>query len=83
MVISDCGEGVDHAIVDACQLADAIKSSTDGHVSFNDAIRAYEKQMRPRAEEAVETSGQAGHDGHCYANVDKEGGFTLLGEKPV
>ncbi|KAJ5507212.1 hypothetical protein N7527_009355 [Penicillium freii] len=78
-----CGEGVDHAIVDARQLADAIKSPTDGHVSFRDAIGAYEKQMRPRAEEPVETSRQAGQNGHCYANVDKEGGVALLGEKPV
>lgn len=52
-------------------------------MSFSDAIRAYEKQMRPRAKEAVETSRQAGHDGHCYAKVDKEGSFALLGEKPV
>lgn len=69
--------------MDACQLADAIKSASDGHVSFSDAIRAYEKQMRPRAKEAVETSRQAGHDAHCYAKVDKEGSFALLGEKPV
>ncbi|CAI7575913.1 unnamed protein product [Penicillium discolor] len=77
------GEGVNHAIVDACQLADAIKSASDGHVSFSDAIRAYETQMCPRAKEAVETSRQAGHDGHCYSKVDKEGSFALLGEKPV
>ncbi|PGH12954.1 hypothetical protein AJ79_03927 [Helicocarpus griseus UAMH5409] len=77
------GEGVNHAIVDACQLADTIKSAADGHMSMNNAIRQYEKQMRPRAREAVETSRQAGHDGHCYAKVDKEGSFALLGEKPV
>lgn len=69
--------------MDACQLADAIKSVNDGHVSFSDAIRAYETQMCPRAKEAVETSRQAGHDCHCYAKVDKEGSFALLGEKPV
>ena len=69
--------------MDACQLADSIKSATDGHMSFSDAIRDYEKQMGPRAKEAVETSRQAGHDGHCYAKVDKEGSFALLGEKPV
>ncbi len=79
----DRGEGVNHAIVDACQLADTIKSAADGHMSMNDAVREYEKQMRPRAREAVQTSRQAGHDGHCYSKVDKEGSFALLGEKPV
>lgn len=69
--------------MDACQLADTIKSAADGHMSMNDAVRAYEKQMRPRAKVAVETSRQAGRDGHCYAKVDQEGSFALLGEKPV
>ncbi|OJJ07696.1 hypothetical protein ASPVEDRAFT_373088 [Aspergillus versicolor CBS 583.65] len=77
------GEGVNHAIVDACQLADTIKSAVDGHMSMNAAVREYEKQMHPRAREAVQTSRQAGHDGHCYSKVDKEGSFALLGEKPV
>ncbi|PLB41691.1 uncharacterized protein BDW47DRAFT_99575 [Aspergillus candidus] len=77
------GEGVNHAIVDACQLADTIKSGADGDKSMDDAVREYEKQMRPRAREAVKTSRQAGYDGHCYAKVDKEGSFALLGEKPV
>lgn len=74
---------MNHAIVDACQLADTIKSAADGRVSIKDAVREYERQMRPRAKEAVETSRQAGHDGHCYVKVDKEGSFALLGEKPV
>lgn len=74
---------MNHAIVDACQLADTIKSAADGHMSMNDAVRQYEKQMQPRAREAVETSRQAGYDGHCYAKVDTEGSFALLGEKPV
>lgn len=69
--------------MDACQLADTIKSGADGQMSMNDAVREYEKLMRPRAREAVETSRQAGHDGHCYAKVDTEGSFALLGEKPV
>lgn len=69
--------------MDACQLADTIKSAADGHMSMANAVRKYEKQMRPRAREAVETSRQAGLDGHCYAKVDKEGSFALLGEKPV
>lgn len=74
---------MNHAIVDACQLADTIKSGADGDKSMDDAVREYEKQMRPRAREAVKTSRQAGYDGHCYAKVDKEGSFALLGEKPV
>ena len=69
--------------MDACQLADTIKLASDDKISMNNAIREYEKQMRPRAREAVETSRQAAHDGHCYAKVDKEGSFALLGEKPV
>jgi 2-polyprenyl-6-methoxyphenol hydroxylase-like FAD-dependent oxidoreductase len=69
--------------VDACQLADTLKSAADGNMSMGDAVRAYETQMRPRAKEAVETSRQAGHDGHNYAKVDQEGSFALLGEKPV
>ncbi|KAL4813418.1 hypothetical protein BDW67DRAFT_187677 [Aspergillus spinulosporus] len=77
------GEGVNHAIVDACQLADTIKAAADGQMSMADAIREYERQMRPRAKETVEASRRAGHDGHCYAKVDKEGSFALLGEKPV
>lgn len=69
--------------MDACQLADTIKAAADGQMPMADAIREYERQMRPRAKEAVQTSRQAGHDGHCYAKVDKEGSFALLGEKPV
>lgn len=34
-----------------------------GHMSMADPVREYEKQMRPRAREAVETSRQAGLDG--------------------
>lgn len=78
----DCGEGVNHAIVDAFQLADTIKVAADGHVPVQDAVKEYERQMCPRAREAVESSRQAGLDGHCYAKVDKEGSFALLGEKP-
>jgi 2-polyprenyl-6-methoxyphenol hydroxylase-like FAD-dependent oxidoreductase len=73
---------VNHAILDACQLADTIKAAADGQMPMALVIREYERQMRPRAKEAVETSRQAGH-GHCYAKVDKEGSFALLGEKPV
>lgn len=83
LIGTDRGEGVNHAIVDACQLADTIKAAADGHMSVQDAVREYERQMRPRAREAVETSRQAGLDGHCYEKVDKEGSFALLGEKPV
>lgn len=54
-----------------------------GHMSMADPVREYEKQMRPRAREAVETSRQAGLDGHYYAKVDEEGSFALLSEKPV
>ncbi|KAL4758708.1 uncharacterized protein BDW70DRAFT_162374 [Aspergillus foveolatus] len=79
----DRGEGVNHAIVNACQFADTIKAAADGQVPMADAIREYERQMRPRAKEAVETSREAGHDGHCYAKIDKEGSLALLGEKPV
>ncbi|KAI9369172.1 hypothetical protein BJX61DRAFT_549777 [Aspergillus egyptiacus] len=77
------GEGVNHAIVDACQLADTIKKAADGKISMADAVREYEEVMRPRAKEAVEISRQAGLDGHNYAKVDREGSFALLGEKPV
>lgn len=80
---ADRGEGVNHAVVDACQLADTIKSAADGYMSMNDAIREYERQMHPRAKEAVMTSRKAGEDGHCYDKADKEGSFALLGEKPV
>ncbi|KAJ5506146.1 hypothetical protein N7453_005103 [Penicillium expansum] len=76
-------EGVNHAIVDVYQLAETIKSAADGHMSMNDAIKEYEKQMHPRAREVVETSRQAGHNGYCCAKVDKEGSFALLGEKLV
>lgn len=70
-------------IVDACQLADTIKVAADGHMSVQDAVKEYERQMRPRAKEAVETSRQAGLDGHCYTKVDQQGSFALLGEKSV
>lgn len=83
LIIPDRGEGVNHAIVDACQLADTLKMAADGQTSMQDAVNAYERQMRPRAIEAVEISRQAGIDAHSYSKIDKEGSFALLGEKPV
>lgn len=74
---------MNHAIVDACQLADTLKMAVDGQVTMQDAVKLYEKQMRPQAVEAVEMSRQVCIDAHCYAKVDQEGSFALLGEKPV
>lgn len=74
---------MNHAIVDACQLADTIKMAVDGQMSMQNAVKMYEERMRPRATEAVEISRQAGVDAHSYSKIDKEGSFALLGEKPV
>ncbi|KAF2198603.1 hypothetical protein GQ43DRAFT_474390 [Delitschia confertaspora ATCC 74209] len=52
-------------------------------MSFQDAVRAYDIQMHPRARTAVEISRQAGFDAHDYNKVNTEGSFALLGENPT
>lgn len=74
----DRGEGVNHAIVDTCQLADTLKMAVDGHITMQDAVKQYEEKMRPRAAEAVKSNRQAGFDAHCYEQVHGGGGHHLL-----
>lgn len=72
------GEGVNHAIVDACYLADKLKLAVGGKISAKDAIEQYEEEMRPRGLEAVQNNRQAGFEAHSYTTLAKGGSSTFL-----
>ncbi|EYE95210.1 FAD-dependent oxidoreductase, partial [Aspergillus ruber CBS 135680] len=72
------GEGVNHAIVDACYLADNLKLALDGQISVKDAIEQYEAEMRPRGLKAVQNSRQAGFEAHSYTTLAKGGSSAFL-----
>lgn len=77
------GEGVNHGIVDACLLADALKKAADGVVSHGEALREYETEMQARGKVAVQTSHQAALDAHDYQTLATSGSSSLLGKKLV
>lgn len=72
------GEGVNHAIVDACYLTDNLKLALDGQISVKDAIEQYEAEMRPRGLKAVQNSRQAGFEAHSYTTLAKGGSSAFL-----
>lgn len=72
------GEGVNHAIVDACYLADQLKLALDGQISVKDAIEQYEEEMRPRGLKAVQNNRQAGFEAHSYTTLAKGGSSAFL-----
>lgn len=72
------GEGVNHAIVDACYLADKLKLALDGHIAVKDAIEQYEEEMRPRGLEAVQNNRRAGFEAHSYTTLAKGGSSAFL-----
>lgn len=77
------GEGVNHGVIDACLLGDALKRLEDGELDHDEALRVYETEMKARGKEAVEVSHQAALDGHNYKKVATEGSYSLLGKKKV
>ena len=59
------GLGVNAAMLDALQLADAISEAINSNTSLDDAIRSYEEIMFPRARSVQEKT-----------NINKIGGFA-------
>lgn len=75
------GEGVNHAIVDACQLSDKLKLTFDRYISVKDAVTQYEDEMRPRGLEAVQNNRKAGFEAHSYTFLAKGGTSAFLERK--
>lgn len=69
---------MNHAIVDACYLADKLKLALDGQISVKDAITQYEGEMRPRGLKAVQNNRQASFEAHCYNILAKGGNSAFL-----
>ena len=68
------GQGLNHAIYDAQQVCDAIKSCWEGAKGFNmekrkAAIDAYEKEMKPRGSQEVHNSEMNSKAMHDWSKV--------------
>lgn len=74
---------MNHGVIDACVLADALKRVKDGECGMEKAVEDYEIEMKVRGQEAVDISRQACIDAHDYKFVTEVGSFALLGKKKV
>jgi hypothetical protein len=58
--------------MDAANLANGIKQVVEGEVSLQDAVMAYEEEMRERCRPAVWASRQACLDAHHWERVGED-----------
>jgi 2-polyprenyl-6-methoxyphenol hydroxylase-like FAD-dependent oxidoreductase len=66
------GEGANHGILDAALLVDQLIRVKNGEIGQKEAIESYEKEMKPRCEEAVLKSRQAALDAHVWERINDD-----------
>ncbi|CUS12216.1 unnamed protein product [Tuber aestivum] len=76
------GEAANHGLMDAANLAEALKAVCDGRVSLSEAVDAYETEVRKRTTPAVLLSRQACLDAHDWSKI-KSGDATVLARRAV
>jgi 2-polyprenyl-6-methoxyphenol hydroxylase-like FAD-dependent oxidoreductase len=65
----DRGDAANHGIEDAANLAAKLKRALDGEIELEDAVAAYEEELRLRCQPAVRASRQACLDAHDWRKV--------------
>jgi len=78
----DRGDGVNHGIADAANLAEALKAVCDGKVSLREAVGTYEAEVRKRAAPAVILSREACLDAHDWSKI-KSGSAAVLAKRAL
>jgi len=78
----DRGEGANHGLMDAANLAGALKAVCDGKVSLREAVDAYETEVRKRTVPAVILSREACLDAHDWRKI-KSGNSPILAKRAV
>ncbi|PUU74557.1 hypothetical protein B9Z19DRAFT_432831 [Tuber borchii] len=76
------GEGANHSLMDAANLAEALKAVCDGKLSLKEAVDSYESEVRKRTAPAVLLSRQACLDAHDWSKI-KSGSAAVLAKRAV
>ncbi|KAF8543670.1 hypothetical protein BDD12DRAFT_725665, partial [Trichophaea hybrida] len=66
------GDAANHGIMDAANLAATLKRVTEGEISLEDAVMAYEEEVRGRCRPAVWASRQACLDAHNWERLGED-----------